>query len=138
VPRLIVDTSVYIATWEGLLPIDLLAQLRHRYVVRQSSVVLSELRRGARTVRLSGLVKELRASMRLVWEPSDGDWWTAGELIRQIGDANDWETNKRREFQNDALIALTARRFGASVATTNRHDFELLARRIPFHLIALG
>jgi predicted nucleic acid-binding protein len=34
---------------------------------------------------------------------------------------------KRREFQNDVLIALTARRYGATVVTANRGDFALLA-----------
>lgn len=45
-----------------------------------------------------------------------------------IGDPRDWDTNKRRDFQNDALIALTARRHGATVITTNREDFEILGR----------
>jgi hypothetical protein len=34
--------------------------------------------------------------------------------------------HKRRDFQNDALIALTARRHGATVVTANSSDFELL------------
>jgi len=34
---------------------------------------------------------------------------------------------KRREFQNDALIALTARRQGAMLVTANQRDFALLA-----------
>ncbi len=54
------------------------------------------------------------------------DWWEAGRLVRNIGDKKDWEINKRRDFQNDALIALTARRHGATVVTTNCADFELL------------
>jgi len=49
-------------------------------------------------------------------------------LIRKIGDAQQWERSKRRDFQNDALIALTARRHGATIVTANRGDFDLLAR----------
>ncbi|MEY4582751.1 MAG: hypothetical protein RL701_7454 [Pseudomonadota bacterium] len=55
-----------------------------------------------------------------------------------IGDAQDWETNKRREFQNDALIALTAVRHGAAVVTTNTRDFALLARSVKLTLITLA
>jgi hypothetical protein len=57
-------------------------------------------------------------------------WWRAGQLIHAIGDTEDWETTKRLEFQNDALIALTAVRHGATVVTTNAGDFELLAKAI--------
>jgi len=51
-------------------------------------------------------------------------------LIRTIGDARGGDTSKRRDFQNDALIALTARRHGATVVTANRRDFGLLAREL--------
>jgi predicted nucleic acid-binding protein len=44
-------------------------------------------------------------------------------------------STKRREFQNDVLIALTALRHGASVVTANQEDFELLARAIKLKVI---
>ena len=70
---------------------------------------------------------------RICWEPTALDWWEAGRLVQKIGDAERWDRNKRRDFQNDALIALTARRHGATVVTANLTDFEPLARelRIP-------
>lgn len=84
--------------------LEALERVRRAFIVRHSAVVLSELRRGT----------------------SEG-WWGAGRIIRAAGDANDWDPGKRRDFQNDALIALTARRHGAAVVTANRTDFELLA-----------
>lgn len=65
------------------------------------------------------------------------DWWEAGRLIRTIGDAEGWDVNKRRAFQNDVLIALTARRHGATVVTANRADFALLVKalRISVHYV---
>jgi predicted nucleic acid-binding protein len=45
--------------------------------------------------------------------------------------------NKRREFQNDALIALTARGRGATVVTANRVDFALLEQLVPISTILL-
>jgi predicted nucleic acid-binding protein len=44
---------------------------------------------------------------------------------------------KRREFQNDALIALTARHHGATIVTRDRVDFELLARKLHPALVLL-
>jgi len=60
------------------------------------------------------------------WEPSVADWWEAGRLVRNIGDKQDWDIHKRRDFQNDALIALTVRRHEATVVTADSSDFELL------------
>jgi predicted nucleic acid-binding protein len=126
----ILDTSVYIDHWERSRYSEVLAAVRRRFVVRQSAVVLSELRRGARTKSAVRLVEALRDVSTVIWEPNAEDWWRAGKLIRAIGDAKHWETTKRRAFQNDALIALTAVRHGATVVTTNADDFELLAKAI--------
>jgi predicted nucleic acid-binding protein len=133
----LIDTGVYIDHWERSLHVNSLAVITRSFVVRQSAVVLSELRRGARTRAAIRLVDSLRRLAPVIWEPSSEDWWKAGELIRTIGDAKQWETSKRREFQNDALIALTAVRHGAQVVTTNGADFELLAKKLPLDIIAI-
>jgi predicted nucleic acid-binding protein len=122
----ILDTDVYIEHWERGLFQETLENLRRAYIVRHSAVVLSELRRGAWTREAQRLVAELYELATLRWEPSAADWWEAGRLVRIIGDHEDWDINKRREFQNDALIALTARHHGATIVTANRSDFELL------------
>jgi predicted nucleic acid-binding protein len=133
----IFDTGVYIDHWERGLHAEALQTFTRQFVVRHSAVVLSELRRGARTAGARRLVDSLRRVAAEVWEPTADDWWAAGEIIRTIGDAQGWETAKRRGFQNDALIALTARRHGASVVTTNTKDFELLERVLGFPLVGL-
>jgi predicted nucleic acid-binding protein len=133
----ILDTSVYIGHWEhGLYQKELVA-IRQGSIVRHSSVVLSELRRGARTRGAQRLVQSLRRLAVEQWEPTAADWWEAGGIVRKIGDAQGWDVVKRREFQNDALIALTARRHGAMVATANARDFALLAKAtgIVVHLL---
>jgi len=122
----ILDTSVYIDHWEQGLYQDTLENLRRAYIIRHSAVVLSELRRGARGREAERLVASLFELATVRWEPSVADWWEAGRLIRNIGDKQDWDINKRRDFQNDVLIALTARRHGATVVTVNSSDFELL------------
>ncbi len=126
----ILDTGVYIGHWEAGLYDGLLSDIRRGFVVRHSAVVLSELRRGARSPTAQQRVESLFRLARTVWEPNTADWWEAGKLVREVGDHEGWEVNKRREFQNDALIALTARRHGATVVTTNRVDFSLLKSRL--------
>jgi predicted nucleic acid-binding protein len=109
VPWAIIDSSVYIGHWERGAHQRALDDVPRAFIVRHSAVVLSELRLGARTRE-------------------------AGQLVRVIGDARGWDRGKRRDFQNDALIGLTALRHGATVVTANRADFELLAHQIPLSL----
>lgn len=122
----IIDTNVYIDHWERGRYRETLETLRRAYIIRHSAVVLSELRRGARDREAQRLVAALFEIATVRWEPSVADWWEAGRLVRSIGDKRDWDINKRRDFQNDALIALTARRHGATVVTANFSDFDLL------------
>lgn len=131
----ILDTGVYVGHWEAALHDEALSEVRQGFVVRYSAVVLSELRRGARTLEARRLVEGLFRLARTVWEPTGADWWEAGKLMRQVGDREGWEVNKRREFQNDALIALTARRHGATVVTANRGDFALLQTRLRIRVL---
>jgi predicted nucleic acid-binding protein len=126
----VIDTSVYIGHWERGLYEDTLTEIRKAFVIRHSAVVLSELRRGARTREAARTVGRLHDLAREVWEPTPRDWWDAGQIIRTVGDAQDWDRSKRRDFQNDALIALTARGHGATVVTGNRGDFEMLGKRV--------
>jgi predicted nucleic acid-binding protein len=62
-------------------------------------------------------------------EPTASDCGRS-RIIQTVGDAHDWDRNKRRDFQNDALIALTARGHGATLVSANREDFEILGRRL--------
>ena len=136
-PVAILDTNIYIGHWEHGLYGEALEEVRRAYIIRQSAVVLSELRRGARTREAQRLVTTLFRLAPVRWEPTVSDWWEAGKLVQRIGDAEDWDRHKRREFQNDALIALTARRYGATIVTANAADFALLARRLPIHVLAV-
>jgi predicted nucleic acid-binding protein len=122
----ILDTSVYIDHWERGLYQNTLENLKRAYIIRHSAVVLSELRRGARGRDADLLVANLFELATVRWEPSAADWWEAGRLVRSIGDKQGWDIHKRRDFQNDALIALTARRHGATVVTADSSDFDLL------------
>ena len=136
-PWAILDTNVYIGHWERGLYEESLSAVRKAFVVRHSAVVFSELRRGTRTREAQGVVEDLFRIARIQWEPTPGDWWEVGRLIRKIGDARRWDTNKRRDFQNDALIALTARRHGATVVTADTKDFDLLAKELRIAVLSV-
>jgi predicted nucleic acid-binding protein len=129
-PWAILDANVYIGHWERGLYKASLSAVQRTFVVRHSAVVLSELRRGARTREAQRLVVALHRLATTQWEPTAADWWEAGRLIRKIGDAERWDRNKRRDFQNDALIALTARRHGATIVTADSADFDLLGKEL--------
>jgi predicted nucleic acid-binding protein len=104
------------------------------FIVRHSAVVLSELRRGARNQHARRTVESLYRLATDIWEPTAGDWWESGKLVRDLGDQQGWDIHKRREFQNDALLALTARRQGALLVTSNRADFRLMERRLALRI----
>lgn len=136
-PWAVLDTNIYIEHWERGGYEYLLASVRRSFVVRHSAVVLSELRCGARSRRARALVEDLYRLAFVQWEPTATDWWEAGELIRRIGDAQHWDTARRRDFQNDSLIALTARRHGATVVTANGADFEILAGELGIDVLSV-
>ena len=131
----ILDTSVYLDHWERGLHEEALADVRRAFIVRHSSVVLSELRMGAHTAKAQRVVTALHRLARVHWEPAAEDWWEAGAVVRAIGNTRTWDRHKRQEFQNDALIGLTARRHGATVVTANREDFQLLARELRISIL---
>jgi predicted nucleic acid-binding protein len=133
----ILDADVYIRHYEGRQPAGTLAKLQSSFVVRQSSVVLSELRRGARTPAARRWVEQIHEGAATRWAPTAADWWEAGRFVQVLGDRSGWDTAKRRDFQNDALIALTARRHGATVVTHNRRDFELLESAVAIDVVIL-
>jgi predicted nucleic acid-binding protein len=122
----ILDTSIYIDHWERGLYQETLENLRRAYIIRHSAVVLSELRRGARGREAERLLTSLFEMGHGSMGAFGGRLVRAGRLIRKIGDTQNWDINKRRDFQNDALIALTARRYGATVVSANHSDFEPL------------
>ena len=82
----ILDTGIYIGRERGLYE-DVLEAVRRGFIVRHSAVVLSELRRGARSEAARRLIEGLYRLAGIQWEPTAADWWEAGRLILKIGDA---------------------------------------------------
>ena len=129
----IVDTSVYIGLYRTGALSEFLLQCK--YLIRGSSVVLAELARGARTTEEGEFVVDLSKRLQLV-TPTEQDWLSSGEVVRRLSKKHSFDIHKTREIHFDVLIALSARRLGGAVITTDREDFEKIQEYVSFELVA--
>jgi len=105
-----------------------------------SAVVAYELFVNARDRETEELVRELVRPMertgRLV-TPAFEDWMEAARVLSAIWEADRPWRSKLPLLLNDVLIALCARRVGATLVTYNRADFQLIRRHLDFALRVL-
>ncbi len=94
-------------------------------LIRNSSVVLSELLRGTTKEAEISFVAAL-AKNHSILSPTSKDWLESGEILSRINKNKGYTPAKLRDLHFDVLIALTARHHGATVITSNRSDFELI------------
>jgi predicted nucleic acid-binding protein len=102
-------------------------------VTRNSSVVLAELWRGAKSQREHDALLELEADHPILI-PTAQNWLESGRILRKIGKDKGFEPHKLRDLHFDLLIALTARSWGARLITSNRTDFQLIHSYRSFQL----
>ncbi len=106
-----------------------------------SGVVAEELYAGALEEAATRLVDRYIGALRKagrVIAPTFEDWTAAGKLIAQMTRKEPRKKSKTQgQLLNDVLIALCARRVGATVFTFNRDDFELIRRYRSFFLEVL-
>jgi predicted nucleic acid-binding protein len=102
-----------------------------------SAVVAYELYVNAQDRRTRRLVQEfihpLERSGRIV-SPTFVDWLEASEIVTAIEEKDRGWRSKLPALLNDILIALCARRIGATVFTYNGEDFRLIHRHKDFSL----
>jgi predicted nucleic acid-binding protein len=102
-------------------------------MVRNSSVVLAELLRGATSKADREIVRWLEQNFPIL-TPTAKNWLESGEILAQMKTDRGFETHKLRDLHFDVLIALTARSHGARLITSNRTDFELIRSYRDFKL----
>jgi predicted nucleic acid-binding protein len=122
---IIFDTSIFI---------DNLRTGRHQRriesvtgLVRTSSVVLSELWRGASKTAEREFLRALQKN-HPVLTPTEKNWLESGQILGRIYGDSGFGPDKLRDLHFDVLIALTARSHGARLVTSNRADFDLISR----------
>ncbi|MFZ3122330.1 MAG: type II toxin-antitoxin system VapC family toxin [Thermodesulfovibrionales bacterium] len=125
------DTSVFI---------DHLRTNKYQYhfqnihgLIRNSSVVLSELLRGATKEEEIFFVLTL-AKNHPVLTPTEKNWLESGRILSRINKEKGFSPEKLRDLHFDVLIALTARNFGATLITSNKNDFEIIRGYRDFNL----
>lgn len=131
-PLAIIDTSVYVNLLRYRHFEEELVELPH--LVRMSTVVISELLRGARSRKALEAVEALYHRRALV-TPTTEDWLEAGRILAILSQRKHYERQKLQELHFDVLIALTARRIGAWLITINREDFQAIREIKDFKLI---
>jgi predicted nucleic acid-binding protein len=141
--KVILDTNVYVSACRSeeararfrtsffkLLPVTFLA-----------AVVAYELRVNAAGRPTQRLVQEFIAPMessgRCV-SPTFADWIEAAAIVTAIVERDHSWRSKLPALLNDTLIALSARRIGATLFTYNARDFRLIRRHKEFALRVLA
>lgn len=106
-----------------------------------TAVVAYELRANALDAStrhlIDELIRPLERTGRLV-TPAFADWLDAAEMVAAIEKRDASWRSKLPALLNDILIALCARRIGATVFTYNAKDFRLIHRHRPFSLRVLA
>jgi predicted nucleic acid-binding protein len=129
-----------VVIFDSSIIVDDLRNVRHRQrilsiggLIRNSSVVLAELWRGAVKLSEREFLRAL-ANNHPILTPTEKHWLESGEVLARIRADEGFSPEKLRNLHFDVLIALTARSHGARLITSNRRDFELINRYRKFKL----
>lgn len=127
----VVDTSIFVdhlRTGCHQRQIDSITGL-----IRNSSVVLAELWRGATRHMEREFLRALEKNHPIL-SPTEKNWLESGQVLSRIRSDLGFTASKLRDLHFDVLIALTARSHGARLITSNRVDFETIQRYRKFEL----
>ena len=134
-PKLLLDTTVYIDALQGRLAYDMEVVLRagslwHSTVTEAELAALAGLLHPAHPDTASVIAQvgasiEARPAHRIL-TPDRDTWREAGILAGLLARLQRYGKNEQRKALNDALIFLTASRNGCVVLTCNVSDFDLL------------
>jgi predicted nucleic acid-binding protein len=94
-------------------------------LIRNSSVVLAELWRGATKPAERRFLRALGKNHPIL-TPTEKNWLESGRILEAIRSDRGFSPEKLRDLHFDVLIALTARSHGARLITSNRSDFEVI------------
>lgn len=139
-PKLLLDTTVYIDALQGRLRDDTEIVLRagslwHSSVTEAELAALAGLLDPAHPDTATA-VAQVAASINArpahrILTPDRDTWREAGILAGLLARLQQYGKNERRKALNDALIFLTASRNGCIVLTRNVSDFDLLMQLDP-------
>lgn len=128
---IILDTSILVETLRTGHHRERIATLSG--LVRNSSVVLAELWRGAATQADREFLRTLGKNHPAL-APTEGNWLESGQILAKMQAEHRYTSDKLRDLHFNVLIALTARSHGARLIASNRADFEAIHRHCKFQL----
>jgi predicted nucleic acid-binding protein len=139
-PKLLLDTTLYIDALQGRLPENVEIALRsaslwHSSVTEAELAALAGLLDPTHPGTASVIAQvatsiELRPEHRIL-TPDRDTWREAGILAGLMARLQGYSKNEQRKALNDALIYLSAARNGCAVLTRNVLDFDLLMQLDP-------
>jgi len=139
-PKLLLDTTVYIDALQGRLGADMEIVLRagslwHSAVTEAEMAALAGLLDPSHP-KTSNAIAQVAASIdarpaHRILTPDRDTWREAGILAGLLARLQRYGKNQQRKALNDALIFLTASTNGCVVLTRNVSDFDLLMQLDP-------
>jgi len=140
--KYLLDTNVYLGAFRSE---QKKAQFRQTFfpllpATHLSSVVAYELYVNAQDSRTRSLAQEFIRPMERsgrVITPTFDDWVEASDIVTAVEQKDRGWRSKLPALLNDILIALCARRIGATLLTYNKDDFQLIHRHKDFSLRVL-
>jgi predicted nucleic acid-binding protein len=139
-PKLLLDTTVYIDELQGCLPESVEIALRagslwHSTVTEAELSALAGLLNPAHPDAARAIAQvvasiERRPDYRTI-NPDRLAWQEAGVLAGLLARLQGYRKGERRKALNDALIFLSATKAGCTVLTRNISDFDLLMQLDP-------
>lgn len=141
VPKLLLDTTVYIDELQGRLPNDVEIALRaaeiwHSTVTEAELAALAGLLEPKRS-QTAQAVRQVAASIakrphHRILNPDSKAWREAGILAGTLARLQQYGKSERQRAVADALIYLSAANNGCAVLTRNIADFDFLQQLAPF------
>ena len=135
--KVICDTSVYIPFInEGIIH-PAFSDESVRPALYMSAVVLSELYAGAhdnQTIKLLDKLHQTFLNVDRLIVPDSVNWRKAGSIIAGLQRKYGFESKYLAKLQNDILIACSARKIRAFVASRNKKDLLRIKEFIAFRI----
>jgi len=135
--KILIDTNVYIDFYNIEKFKEIIYQKRYPEIIYLSSIVIMELLAGAFTradiAIIQNLIKTAQKSYKII-TPTLHDYIEAGNILAKLQSEKEYDLKKSYQITNDVLIALSARRTGATVFTQNKKDFETIKEFKDFKL----
>jgi hypothetical protein len=135
--KLILDTSIYVPFINQGIAHPIIESHKVRPLIYMSAVVLEELYAGAsdiHSVKLLDKMYDTFSGMSRLITPDAVDWQKTGKVVALLGNKYGFQSLYLSRLTNDVLIAATARKIGAVVATNNKKDFFRIQEYIDFKI----